>query len=998
MRSHLRRLYAAAAAVLLVGLFGVLPVRADTVVGVTVREGTWMAIAVSPDASRVVIDLQGGLWVLPMSGGTAQRITDELLDARQPAWSPDGTRIAFQGYGEGGGWQIWTVHADGSAPTALTSGWYDHQEPHWSPDGTQIVFSSERSGEGHYDIWIVDVATRELRRLTTDPSNEFYPVWSPDGQAVAYVSTRPEAPGVYASTLTGEERLLTPSSGELGGPSWSPDGKILFSVVEGDRARTSAATQTRLVLDGQPIATGEDYFPFRAHWLSADEFLYPADGKIKRRSVKEGVRPPVEFSATLDVRRPEYTRKRRDFDSVEPNRALGIVRPVMAPDGQTLAFGALGDVWMARPGATPQQVTDDVFADTDPAWSPDGTQLAFASDRAGDMDIWVRDLRTSRDRRLTSMPNAEVAPAWSPDGTQIAFVNRTAVYTSELFVVAASGGEPRSVNKGAVFGYPSWGRDGTFLIVATVKPYTSRRREGVNYYSIVPTDGGPATLVVPKEHEPIGKRAAGAALSPDGKHLAFIRHAYLFVLPVGPDGRRAGEARQLTTELADSVSWAGPDQLLYIATDRLKLVSLADGRTRDIPLDLTWTRQIPQGRLVVHAERLIDGLQPAARPNMDLVIEKNRIVAIEPHRPALHTGRVIDATGQSVMPGLIDGHVHTMRHWGTRFGRIYLAYGVTAARQLADVPYDTVEEREAIEAGRRPGPRLYTTGYLLGSGGGRINFQSSTSVPSEAVLDLELERARRLEYDLLKTYIYLPIPLQKRAIEGAHRIGIPTSSHDIYPAARYGTDSVEHTRAHDRRAPTSSKRSPLGRAYEDVIQIVAKSGMSFTPTLSLHGFWSAVAENPALASDRRMQLQLPFVMERVAAGPGRGSSPSSRQRPEWETVLKLYRAGATVIAGIDAPAIPYAVALHVELQDYVAAGLTPFEALRTATTNTASVLGAAAELGTLETGKLADIVIVDGNPLTNIADTMNVRTVIKNGEVYTPDQLIDLAPSPVTSR
>ena len=192
------------------------------------------------------------------------------------------------------------------------------------------------------------------------------------------------------------------------------------------------------------------------------------------------------------------------------------------------------------------------------------------------MDIWVRDLRTGRDRRLTSMPNAEMVPAWSPDGSRIAFTG-----SGGLFVVAASGGEPKSLNKGAVFGYPSWARDGSFLIVPALKPHSSRRREGVNYYSIVPLDGRPAALVVPQEHEPIGRRSDGAALSPDGRHLAFVRHGSLHVLPVGPDGRpdRSGAPAH---DGAGRFGELGPAPISCsnIAVDRLKLVSLADGRTR----------------------------------------------------------------------------------------------------------------------------------------------------------------------------------------------------------------------------------------------------------------------------------------------------------------------------------------------------------------------------------------------------------------------------------
>jgi imidazolonepropionase-like amidohydrolase len=256
---------------------------------------------------------------------------------------------------------------------------------------------------------------------------------------------------------------------------------------------------------------------------------------------------------------------------------------------------------------------------------------------------------------------------------------------------------------------------------------------------------------------------------------------------------------------------------------------------------------------------------------------------------------------------------------------------------------------------------------------------------------------------LLKTYLYLPVPLQKRAIEGAHRIGIPVSSHDIYPMALFGADSVEHLRAHDRRNPTSAKHSPLGHAYEDVIQIVTRSAMTITPTSTLRTFRPAVSENPALASDPRMQrLQLPSVIDGLRellpeAGANR-KVMNRKDQPEQETIGKLYRAGATIIAGIDSPTTPYAVGLHIELQDYVAQGLTPFDALRTATVNTATLLGVADQLGTVEKGKLADLVIVDGNPLANINDAMNVRVVIKNGEVFTLEQLLESPARLVTSR
>jgi hypothetical protein len=346
------------------------------------------------------------------------------------------------------------------------------------------------------------------------------------------------------------------------------------------------------------------------------------------------------------------------------------------------------------------------------------------------------------------------------------------------------------------------------------------------------------------------------------------------------------------------------------------------------------------------------------------------------------------------MPGLIEGHGHPHKEHGEGFGRIHLAYGITTVRSPGGHPYEAVEEREAIESGRRVGPRLFLTGYLLD--GARPYYPMATPAPTEAVVDMEVERARRLDYDLLKTYVRLPDLLQKRAIDGAHKIGIPVSSHEIYPAALSGTDSVEHTGATSRRG-YSPKQSGTGRSYEDVIQIIVKSQMTITPTAALGGFQRLVGREPNLLDDPRTQLFPQWARDTMrpaiaqegrgrgqgrgqAQGAGRGGAQAAN--PAFVTIKALHDAGARIIAGVDSPLVPYGISLHGELEDYVAAGLTPFEALQTATVNTARLLGAEADLGTLQVGKLADLVIVDGDPLVDIKAARRVQTVIKNGEIY----------------
>jgi imidazolonepropionase-like amidohydrolase len=244
---------------------------------------------------------------------------------------------------------------------------------------------------------------------------------------------------------------------------------------------------------------------------------------------------------------------------------------------------------------------------------------------------------------------------------------------------------------------------------------------------------------------------------------------------------------------------------------------------------------------------------------------------------------------------------------------------------------------------------------------------------------LELERARRLEYDFVKTYVRLPDLLQKRAIETAHAIGIPVSSHEIYPAALSGADSVEHLGATSRRG-YSPKQSGLGIMYDDVIQIVSRSGMTITPTAVLGGgIQRLVARDPTIARDPRVRLFPPWVVP-VLNPPGQQVPGGTQAGTPAETNLRrLLAAGARIVAGVDSPLTPYGVSLHGELETYVAAGFTPFQALQTATVNTAALLDA--DIGTIEPGKLADLIVVEGNPLVDIRAARNVRRVIKNGEV-----------------
>jgi hypothetical protein len=371
---------------------------------------------------------------------------------------------------------------------------------------------------------------------------------------------------------------------------------------------------------------------------------------------------------------------------------------------------------------------------------------------------------------------------------------------------------------------------------------------------------------------------------------------------------------------------------------------------------------------------------------MDVLIDGNRITAVEPHADAHHQGRtVVDASGLTVMPGLIEFHTHLQKDFGEAQARAWLAFGVTTVRSPGGTPYEAAEDREAVDAGVRWGPRVYATGYLMEWA--RAYYKMSVAVASERHLDLELERARALELDLLKSYVRMPDLMQRKIIEFGHGIGVPVASHEIYPSSFAGIDGVEHTTGTSRRG-YSPKVTTLQKSYGDVAAIVGAADMSFTPTLTLGATWlrRMVVRDPSLKTDARFDLLPPWMSAPVRTVPD--SASPARLGPAdvgniGEMVMAMQRSGARIVAGTDTP---NPANLHAELMAYVAAGMTPFEALRAATVTPAAAL--ALEAGSIEPGKIADLVIVEGDPLEDIANAHRVRRVIANGRVFEMSDLV----------
>jgi Tol biopolymer transport system component len=966
---------------LIAGAGEAVPGAAPKTVTVTVDEGTSMSVAVSPDGKMLAMDLQGSIWVLPATGGPAKRITDLFNDARQPVWSPDGKTIAFFAYRDGG-YDLWAVAPDGSQQHQLTWGAFDDREPMFSHDGTRIAFSSDRGSAlgSDYNIFVLDLRSGAFRQLTSNPAEDMMPSWSPDDRQIAFASTRESGQGVWAVDAAGgaERRLITTGS-RIDAASWGPGGGILAHGVDGTKGWLEAGSM--------PLTGEEHVFPFRPSFLSKTEFFYTADGKIKKRSLN-GTVQTIPFTAALEVTPATgtYARRKRDFTSQTPRKALGVVGPALSPDGKTVAFAALGDIYTMPVGGTPRNITNDAAYDTDPAWSRDGNLLVYASDKAGGLlQLWLRDTKTGKERQLTHIATQPISPAFSPDGKRVAYLDVDGMWRrSGVAVVDVASGAVSPIHA-SIFapGAPSWSPDGKRIAVAMVAPYSTRYREGTNQILTMSSSGTPAASddkwYAPMPNLSIDSRGGnGPVWSPDGTRMAAIYEGTLAVFPVSAAGEPLGPPRHLTSEIAYAPSWAGDGRhILYQSNDRLRLLDTESGEARTVPLDLRYRVNVPKTHLVLHVGKLVDGISKTARTDMDIVIDGNRITSVAPHVPGKSEKNraAIEAPGLTAMPGLIDFHTHRQSDSGEQQGRSFLAYGITTIRSPGGLPYEAVEDREATDAGIRVSPRIFNTGHLMEWQ--RVYYKMGIAISSNAQLAMELERARILGFDMLKSYVRMPDLQQRRIVDFAHSIGVPASSHEVYPSAYDGIDSVEHTEGTSRRG--YSPKMTLGRSYADVSGILGAAHMTLTPTL-FPGIRNFLEGEPGMRSDPRLALDPPWLRTQIAALP---TLPPPDQSGTAKFIMDLQRAGARIVAGTDQPEGLY---LHSELASYVRYGMTPYEALRAATVTPAEFLGL--DAGVIAPGKLADIVLVDGDPLENIANTHKVRRVIANGRMFSIEDLL----------
>jgi imidazolonepropionase-like amidohydrolase len=390
--------------------------------------------------------------------------------------------------------------------------------------------------------------------------------------------------------------------------------------------------------------------------------------------------------------------------------------------------------------------------------------------------------------------------------------------------------------------------------------------------------------------------------------------------------------------------------------------------------------------------RLLDGGGGPVIADAVVVISGGRIVAAGPRRTtAIPRGaRVVQARGATILPGLWDMHAHFAQ---AEWGPIYLAAGVTTVRDVGNQLEFLLGVRDAIREGRGLGPRILAAGIIDGRGPRAIGL-AQAGTPDEGVAWVRRYHDAGLEQ--IKVYSSVPPGVLPAITAEAHRLGLTVTGHvpngmDGYQAVAAGMDQINHVSYIRRmiRAPGDSQ--PIGPDAPSVRRAVAflrEHHVVVDPTLALYELGTHAASRPVAEFEPGAPRVAP-ELRTALLGTGVPPRDTAAARARFAEVLMivgaLHRGGVQIVAGTD-QAVP-GHSLHRELELYVQAGMTPAEAIATATSGAARALGLERESGMLRPGMRGDVLVVDGDPLADIRALRRVRLVIANGRVLDPAPL-----------
>ncbi|MDT0552816.1 amidohydrolase family protein [Urechidicola vernalis] len=1003
----------------------------------------------SPDGKSIVFisDKSGNdnIWTLNLGSKKDKQLTKDKNKYHFSAdWSPDGEYIV----GVTGRRNIkpFLYHIDGGSGAQLIKEPKNLKliDPAFSADGSHIYFSSRTNAWNYnaqfpqYQIRSFDRENGDTEVITSRYGSAFTPTFSPNGNYMVYGSRFEDKTGLVLRNIkNGDERWLAypvqrddqesvADSGVLPGMSFTPDSQSLiasyggkiYSISVANNVATEIPFEVDVELDLGPMVSFDyeiDDAPEAFVTQIRDVTPSPDGSKIAFTALNR--------LYLLDVSNNDLKRlTNNDFTEAFP---------AWSPNGQFIAFSTWqhggGHIYKVAVsgGNTITQLTKEPGTYASPAWSYKSDRIAFMKGSA----------QTYNDAIDPFKPRVFEELAWIPsNGGSISVIEKSKGRTLPHFTKVNDRIYLNHAKKGLI----SIRWDGTdeksHLILTGITTYGSSDIFNDSHgHHILPSEEDAW-----RENNKASKPSV-IKISPDGSRaLAHINNdIYSVIIPnigktptisLADANKSAFPSQKLTimggefpswSDNSESVNWslgssyfsyelakgkAFKDSLTLAKKNEKKLEKKKDTVQKDktekkkkdpkfeaseLKVKVPYQRATPQGTILLKGGRIITMNGVEVIENGDLLIENNRIKAVGASGSLTvpRNTKTMDVSGKTLTPGFVDTHAHMWPHWNLHKNQVWmysanLAYGVTTTRDPQTATTDVLTYADMVDAGMIHGPRVYSTGPGVGFWAYNIKNQ-------EHAKEVLKQYSEYYHTKTIKMYMAGNRQQRQWIIKACKELELmPTTEGGL----QFKMNMVNLIDGY----PGHEHSFPVAPIYKDVIQTVAESKMAVTPTLlvSYGGPWAEnyyySRENPY--HDAKMQYFTPY---QELAG-------KSRRRPGWfmdeEHVFKKHAAfmtdliEANGIGGIGSHGQLQGLGYHWELWSVASANMKNLDALRTATIIGAEAIGLEKELGSLEVGKMADIVILDKNPLDNLRNTNTITHVVKNGIVYDANNLNEVLP------
>ncbi|MBW3533187.1 amidohydrolase family protein [Shewanella sp. NKUCC06_TVS] len=1003
-------------------------------VKVDVNEGTWMNLSVSPDGKHIVFDLLGDIYQIPVTGGEAKPLVQGIAWQMQPVYSPDGKHIAFTSDGDGGD-NIWIMDADGKNPRTVTQETFRLlNSPAWSPDSQYLVarkhFTASRSlGAG--EVWLYHVAGGEGVKLTERPNDEKdlgEPAYSPDGHYIYFSQddtpgktfhySKDSVNGIYKikryDTQTGEIEVLIEGTGGAIRPTPSPDGTKLAYIKRDDfqsslylldlKSGETTKLFGELDRDMQETWAIHGVYPTMAWTQDNKDIFFWAKGKINRLNVANKTLTDIPFSVKTELAIQPSVRFKQDIDKdVFDVKMLRMAQ--VSPDGSKVAFEALGKIWLkSLPDGRMSRLTDldKNIAELYPQWSRDGKNIVFTTWNDQDQGtVQVISAKGGKPKQLTSEPGKYVEPTFSPNGELVVYrktqggnlTPRTWSQELGLYKVDIKGKQNSKISTDGYQAQFGANADRVFFMNSS--------EDETPQLSSINLDGFDKRVHYSSKH------ATEFRVSPDGEQLAFAERFKVWVTPfakhgetveIGPNANNL-PVSQLSTRAGESISWnSKSDQLYWTLGPELYQAKVdtqylnKDEKAQPSIIDLGFTEKadVPRGTIAFVGGKVITMENDQVIDNGVVIVKDNHIVAVGDADVAIpKDAQIIDIKGKSIMPGLFDAHAHgpqaddeivPQQNWALYSG---LSLGVTTIHDPSNDTTEIFAASEQQKAGNIVGPRIFSTGTIL-YGANAPGYTSHIDSLDDA--KFHLERLKKVGAFSVKSYNQPRRNQRQQVIAAARELEMM-----VVPE---GGSLLQHNLSMVADGHTTIEHSlPVGSIYNDIKQFWSQTKVGYTPTLvvayggiSGENYWY---DKTDVWAHPRLSMYVPADILQ-ARSMRRPHAPESHYNHfnVAKVANELNKLG--VHPNIGAHGQREGLAAHWEMWMFAQGGMSNMEVLKTATINPATTFGMEQQLGSIKEGKLADLIVIDGDPLADIRVTDKVTHTMVNGKLFDAEKMNQL--------